>query len=269
MTSDILTISSDNLSRAWAQAFLHVMGHGVKEIIPLVVTVTDIAADSISERQEIREALDKQILALKSNHPKLQPCHTVANTIFPQSMWNPSDKDDAAKLFARFEKAWPRIKRCSQNRRGSYFRRLTAFRSDGDSEAVNQLVHVINTYRGDNHRRSALQAAVFDPALDHTNSRQQGFPCLHQVAFTPDGNGGLAVTGFYATQYLFDRAYGNYLGLCRLGRFMAKQLDLQLVRMTCIASVAKLGTPTKTEVHPLADQLNELLGNDRDERMPS
>lgn len=269
MMSDILTISSDNLSRAWALAFLRVMDHGVKEIMPLVVTVADIPANSISERQEIREALDKQILALKLKHPKLQPCHTVANTIFPHSMWNPSDKDDAIKLFARFEKAWPRIKRCSQNRRGSYFRRLTAFRPDGDSVAVNQLVHIIDTYRGDNHRRSAMQAAIFDPALDHTNSRQQGFPCLHQVAFTPDGNGGLAVTGFYATQYLFDRAYGNYLGLCRLGRFMAKQLDLHLVRMTCIAAVAKSGTPTKTEVQPLANQLKELLGKDCDEGNPS
>lgn len=267
MVSDIFTISSDNLSNAWAQAFLRVTGRGVKEITPLVVTVANINSDSIAERQEIREALDTQILELKSKHPKLQQCHTVANTIFPHSMWNPSDEDAAAKLFARFNKAWPRIKRCSQNRRGSYFRRLTAFRPAGEAEPVNQLEHIVNTYRGGNHRRSALQAAVFDPALDHTNSPLLGFPCLHQVAFTPDGDTGLAVTGFYATQYLFDRAYGNYLGLCRLGRFMAKQMDLQLLRMTCIASVAQLGTPSKSEVQPLADQLEELLDNG--ERMPS
>ena len=119
MTSDILTISSDNLSNAWAQAFLRVTGRGVKEITPLVVTVANINSDSIVERQEIREALDTQILELKSKHPKLQQCNTVANTIFPYSMWNPCDEDAAAKLFARFNKAWPRIKRCSQNRRGS------------------------------------------------------------------------------------------------------------------------------------------------------
>lgn len=188
------------------------------------------------------------------------------NAIFPHSMWNSNDKDDARTLFARFDRAWPRTKRCSQNRRGSYFRRLTAFRPVGPSKAVNQLEHIAKTYRRGNHRRSALQAAIFDPALDHTHSRRLGFPCLHQIAFTPVGDAALAMTGFYATQYLFDRAYGNYLGLCRLGRFMARQMGLQLSRLSCIASVAQLGTPTKSDVQVLADHLATLL--DRDERKP-
>ena len=106
-----------------------------------------------------------------------------------------------------------------------------------------------------------MQAAIIDPALDHTNSQQLGFPCLHQVAFTPDGDAGLAVTGFYATQYLFDRAYGNYLGLCRLGRFMAHEMGLKLARMTCIASVAQRGTPGKSELQPLVEELEKLLGD--------
>lgn len=259
MVSDVVTISSDDLSTAWAEAFQRVMARGVRDITPLVVAVSGLGHDTIPERHEIREALDRQILALKSKYPKLQSCHTVANTIFPQSMWNPDVEDDAAELFARYEKAWRGIKRCSQNRRGSYFRRLSAFRPDGESKPVNQLEHIASTYRAGNHRRSALQAAIFDPALDHTNSPQLGFPCLHQIAFTPVGDGGLVVTGFYATQYLFDRAYGNYLGLCRLGRFMAKQMGLQLVRMTCIASVAQRGTPNMGELRPLADQLDMLL----------
>ncbi len=265
--SSVVTISSDDLSTAWAQAFRHVMARGVRDITPLVVAVSDLGPDTIPERREIREALDRQILALKSKYPKLQPCHSVANTIFPQSMWNPAVEDDAAKLYARYEKAWPGIKRCSQNRRGSYFRRLIAFRPHGESQPVNQLEHIASTYRAGNHRRSALQAAIFDPALDHTNSPQLGFPCLHQIAFTPVGDAGLAVTGFYATQYLFDRAYGNYLGLCRLGAFMARQMDMHLIRMTCIASVAQLGTPTKSDVQPFADEIAAFLDNG--ERNPS
>jgi hypothetical protein len=47
------------------------------------------------------------------------------------------------------------------------------------------------------------------------------------------------VTGLYATQTLFERAYGNYIGLCDLGRFFAHQWGLQLIRVTCVASVAK------------------------------
>ena len=35
------------------------------------------------------------------------------------------------------------------------------------------------------------------------------------------------MTGFYATQYVVERAYGNYLGLCRLGEFMAHEMGLK------------------------------------------
>ena len=89
-----------------------------------------------------------------------------------------------------------------------------------------------------------------------------GFPCLHQVCFTPlGGNGreGLAVTGFYATQHVFEKAYGNYLGLCRLGHFVAHEMNLRLVRMTCIAASARLGDVDKSEVEPLADRVRAVL----------
>ena len=260
MTADALNISSDNVSAAWGRAILHLISPGVDEVSPLVLTV-HLRANSSFERETVRKAFDDAILNLRSRHRKLQPCNTVANTIFPHSMWNPNDPD-AAKVFDRFENAWPRIQRCALNRRGSYFRRMTAFRARNGDKPVNQLKHVIDTYRGGNHRRSALQAAIFDPALDHNDSPRQLFPCLHQVAFTPVANEGLAITGFYATQYVFDRGYGNYLGLCRLGAFMAKHMGLQLVRMTCVASVAKLGTPNKSELARLADELKMLFETD-------
>ncbi len=262
MTSEILPpITGNNLSVVWARAFQHVMARGVQEITPLVVTVNHESPDCITECKEIRAALDHNVTNLKAYHSELRRTHTVANTIFPNSMWNPNLENGAAKLFARFDKAWDRIKQCRQNRLGSYFRRMTAFRPKSDGVRVNQLEHIINTYRGGNHRRSALQAAIFDPALDHSNARRRHFPCLHQIAFTPDGGEGLAVTGFYATQYLFDRAYGNYLGLCRLGRFMAHEMGLKLTRMTCIASVAQRGTPSKSELQPLMGELERLLGD--------
>ena len=40
--------------------------------------------------------------------------------------------------------------------------------------------------------------------------------------------------------YLWARAYGNYLGLINLGRFMAKEMGLELRALTSIALVAKL-----------------------------
>lgn len=159
----------------------------------------------------------------------------------------------------------PTIKKADpRNRNGTYFERMIAFGSDpgeSDSGKINQLEHIISTYteRG-NHRRSALQASIFDPAKDHTHQRQRGFPCLHQVSFIPLENDKLAVTGFYATQYLFEKAYGNYLGLHNLGRFMAHELGLELAQLNCIASVVKRGDPTKGSLESLAAELRTILG---------
>jgi hypothetical protein len=67
------------------------------------------------------------------------------------------------------------------------------------------------------------------------------------------------VTGVYSTQYLFEKAYGNYLGLYDLGRFMAHELSLELAQLNCIASVAKRGDLKKGDLRPLAAELREIL----------
>jgi hypothetical protein len=85
-------------------------------------------------------------------------------------------------------------------------------------------------------RRSALQLAVFDAARDHSKAAQLGFPCLQHVTAAPTAEG-LCINGFYATQYVVERAYGNYLGLCRLGRFLAHEFEMPLARMTCFTGI--------------------------------
>ena len=186
------------------------------EIAPLSVVIRGFPDGEPMEVAPIRELLDDALGA----DEKALSCHEVANTIFPNSLWNP--RADRQQLYERYRRIMPRVLRDRRNRYGVYFQRLIAFGHDAAYEGgVNQLEHIIQTWHGGNHRRSALQAAIFDPRKDHTNQRMRGFPCLQQVAFAPQAPEGLAVTGFYATQYIFERAYGNYLGLCRLGRFMA------------------------------------------------
>jgi thymidylate synthase len=261
MPSEPFLPTSRNLSIAWAEVFVKLMDHGVNELAPVLLTVTDLDGTGVaSERPAIRERLDRALV-----EHGLQTCHTVANTIFPESLWVPGEADSARRLYERYGSIWPRVRHHHQNRRGVYFRRLTAYQPDGAAgEPVNQLQHIIDTYRQGNHRRSALQAAVFDPTRDHTNCRQQGFPCLQQVAFVPMEDEGLCVTGFYPTQYLFERAYGNYLGLSRLGRFMADQMELPFARMVCIACFARRSDSkvTKGSVEGFADDLRQILADE-------
>ncbi len=250
MKSGPRLIDESNVSHAWARAFLELARPAVASIEPLVVTVH--AHDgALAEDIAIRRILD---CALRQNGK--HTCDTVASTIFPQSLWNPSRPRSV--LYDRYRQALRRLRRHPENRLGMYFERMIMFSDDSDH--ANQLEHVIEAYQAGVRRRSAFQVALLDPRRDHTLQRQRGFPCLHQVAFTPY-DGGLSVTGFYATQYLFDRAYGNYLGLGNLGCFIAREIGLELRSVTCVAATGRLGTIRSTGARRLADQIREVIPN--------
>jgi len=249
-----MIIEESNLSIAWGKAFLEVFNVPYGEISPLVVVIKDLKNAEPPEIRSIRDVLDSKLKESK----KGLSCDEVANTIFPISMWNP-DKE-RQHLFDRYLNIFPRIKKHRRNKYGVYFQRLICFNPDLNSSirGNNQLEQIISTWKRGNHRRSALQASLFDPHRDLTDQRQRGFPCLQQVAFAKINQNDLQVTGFYATHDIFERAYGNYLGLCRLGRFMAHEMDLNLSRVICIASVARR-VVKKGEFEIFAGKIEELL----------
>jgi thymidylate synthase len=252
-----LSEQDSNLSQAWAKAFLITMERGGDTRHPSVVTINDLTDDVIPEDPAIRQLLDRELKRYGENS-----CATVSNTIFPLSIWNPNLAKDAESLFLRYEKAWRGIKKCPANKNGVYFRRLTAYQpKDRQDASVNQLQCVIDTYIGGNHRKSALQAAIFDPTRDHSNQPLRGFPCMQQVAFTPLPGNKLSITGIYATQLQFEKAYGNYLGLYWLGRFMAKHMNLTLTQVVCMAAVLHRSNNdvTKEKLTPFSNELRVLI----------
>lgn len=226
-----------NLSVAWAKALLTAISPR-RDLIPLIIRVGEFKNGEPREDTTIRELLDKTLK--KSGR---QSCHTVANTIFPQYFWN--RKKNRKILYQRYKNVLPRLKKIEpRNCRGLYFERLIKFDPDQDcnidDDKSNQLEHIIQTYLEKTHRRTVLQAAIFDPRRDHTTGPYLKFPCLQHVTFVPCGDNGMAVNGFYAMQYLFERAYGNYLGLCRLGNFVAHELGLELIQMNCMIGIGKV-----------------------------
>ena len=250
-------IVDSNISSAWARAFLKVVEAG--EISPLVVVVEGLDGSAPTEIPKIRSALDREMAEQLGG----LSCETVASTIFPTSLWNP--EMDRNELYERYRKIYGRVKKHSRNRYGVYFQRLIGFGWDASFDnGVNQLEHIIQTWQRGNRRRSALQAAIVDPRKDHTHQPLRGFPCLQQVAFARDGKDGLSITGFYATQYMFERAYGNYLGLFHLGRFMAREMGLNLTKIVCIATPA-VRHQSKTSLHGLYKQVKDALADTVDE----
>ena len=253
MSERALLIEDDNISRAWVRAIAALAAPGVDVLAPLVLTVSLPSDGALPLVPAVGEIVDAALLARG-----VPLSRTTANLIFP-SIWNP--ERPRRELFDRYRRILPRIRKERRNRDGVYFERLIAYGAAGTER--NQLEYIISTYLGGNHRRSALQATILDPARDQTNQRQRGFPCLQQVSFLPDPEHGLTVTGYYATQYIVDRGYGNYVGLCRLGQFVAHEIGQPCVRMSCIAAVARLGDRwgkawARRQLEPLSRALAEV-----------
>ena len=235
-------ILGSNLSYAWAKAFVKCYDVPGGVLSPAVVHFPAQSSDNNIENAEIRAILESQLADPSKFIPNQSVIETVAGTIFPESVWRQSE-GNRQTLYEKYGAMLPFIRRKQANRRGVYFQRMIAYHSDVGKEPINQLEHIITTWRSGNHRHSALQVGIFDPRTDHSNAPLQGFPCLQQVAFYANGSNGkngLSVVAFYATQTLEEKAYGNYLGLYRLGVFMAKEMGLQLKEVFCVASALKL-----------------------------
>lgn len=248
MTKPLL-VDQPNLSLAWAQAYLAIRQTPGHRIAPLSLTFSGFEKDDPIEHPCIRKTLDAVLES--SGKPSVQ---TVANTIFPQVLWRRA-KGDRQALYAAYRESLPDFVAMEpqQNKRGLYFARLTAFGLDHKTgeplpqfpkdslpEDGNQLEVIIKKCKK-GVLAIKLQASVFDPGRDHVDDPRLGFPCLQHVTFIPHfADKSLVMNAFYATQQLFVRGYGNYLGLARLGLFVAGQTGLTLDRLTCFVGVEKM-----------------------------
>jgi hypothetical protein len=235
-------IIDNNLSRAWSRLLLTVLDGAGTEVSPMVMSVTGFDENgAVPEDQPLRQALDQ--LLLRKGRLTVED---VAFTIFPQRLWKMS-RGDRTRLFALYRATFPRWQAMNRkaNGRGLYFERMVMYgRGPNDGNQLEWILSQYNSRAG--VRRSMLQATTFDPGRDHVASAQLGFPCLQQVSFEPTA-AGLVVNAFYATQQIFDKAYGNYLGLAQLGSFMAKEMKVPLVRLNVMVGVAKLERITKSD----------------------
>lgn len=257
-------IADSNLSLAWGRAFLHMMqpdsGHA-----PLTLSVDNFDPNGLPlEDPTLRSAVD---FALAAHN--CMSVRKTAFTIFPNDPWEFKRKP-AHSEFGPWFRRWvfpPMYRANRANREGTYFQRMVAFGAELGNKGeltepyVDQLAKILEFWNStDTPRRSALQAACFDPQRDHHLKARSGFPCLQQVSFSQGPDRSLAITGYYPSEYILDRGYGNYLGLCHLGRYMAYNMGLRLTRMNCIVSHPLLSGPArKTPLRSLATLVEERL----------
>lgn len=259
-------ICESNLSLAWGRLLLAVMHARNSSLNSALLSIQWPDGDLPPEDPNIRTALDN---SLKQNGKR--SCSETASTIFPYNAWlrkgRPSCRDFCAWYLSKYlPRHKARVKIVGGKISETYFERMIAFgasHQQGGTPAgrfVEQLNHICRIWHRDaangrRPRRSALQIACFDPAKDHTGSALSGFPCLQQVSFSYGDASVLAINAYYPTQYVFDRAYGNYLGLCQLGQFMAHELKQKLVRLNCFIGHPELGIVRKPSLRGLQQEV--------------
>jgi hypothetical protein len=249
-------VTKANVSEAWVGALDALVQPGATAITPLIVNVVGFSGGEVPETATTRELVNE---ALSANPKKFCSTETTAGLIFPATLWARYRKEGASRFFERYLKIAPRLRRAHpRNKKGVYFERLVSW------NGKRQLEHILSNWKRGNHRRSALQAVIFDPAVDHTAEPFMNFPCLDYIAFAYDEGKGLSLTALYATQYVFDRGYGNYLGLCRLGAFMAGEMGLTFRQLTCVVSCAEIGTPSKGDARALLEKIHAAEKNGLD-----
>jgi hypothetical protein len=250
-------IAGFGLAESWSKAFLELLHAPSHEVSPLFLRIA--AADGnhlLNEDPGLRAALD----ALLATNDKYKSVDTIANTIFPQTRWLIAGQN-RSEFFAKYNRDYPRIKRLDiQNRKGTYFGRMVEPIA-GVPEG--QLEHIIGIYsRLPSAVRMKLQLSIFDPIRDHERGARPSFPCMQQISFAPH-DATLDVNAFYASQQFLLKGYGNYLGLTRLGQFMASQMGLQLRSVNVFAGIAKIDVSRSSEFRKLiatAEDLAQVAG---------
>lgn len=235
-----LLIEANTISEAWLRAVEYLLAQPDHRAAHLLLSVTD-APDEVAG---VRRCVDK---LLPSSGPSTE-LERVADTIFPEDLYDPDEDDAFVKLMERWKLSREFEALTVPN--GNYFDWMVDYPSPRGG--FNQIEHVLTrlktSYGSGVINSNQCELGVSDPGNElriqtpGTHRRTRGFPCLSHISITLyEGRVNLAAT--YRSQDFVHKAYGNLLGLGRLIRFLAFESGYQPGEVLCIATGAILTPP--------------------------
>jgi len=224
-------IDANDIGEAWLQAYRSLMGAPGRSLVNLAVNIRD----PLVEDTGVRAALERDLAQLRAakTGTTWHSVHTVANTIFPISLYHPQ-LPDAASRFFDLSLAGSQARHGKNKGWGTYIGRLVAYQGP-DGKHINQLDRMLRLLRESRHWADLYEAPLTyagetltaDEAVGADmhiigpgDRRRRGGPCLAHLSLT-SARGKLHLTAQYRRHSYVARAYGNFVGLARLLNFLA------------------------------------------------
>jgi len=162
-----------------------------------------------------------------------------ANAVWPEFFARPGR--DTAAVLADIERfVLPTIKAACATHHDSYIQRLLAWRSRDGGEPIPQLQNILTRLRGEVRNRapksSAYELPIYSPGLD---AGYMSFPCLTHLSLKYDHKcGSIHLTALYRNHTYLSHAYGNFVGLGRLMKFLCRETQTRPGELISISTHA-------------------------------
>jgi thymidylate synthase len=220
-------IEAETFSVAWLHAVKQLYDTPGGKAVHLMLRIADPTQEDPTIHAAAQGLIDDWNDGRKPQDHKYDILST-RNTLFPAS-WaarHPEPEELVDYYRARYERL---RKHDSSNKYGTYFGRLVAYpRDDKHGDTADQLTELVRKLRkermGRGPKSSRYEVNIFSERYD-TNT--MSFPCLAHLSFHLH-EGHLHQQAVYRNEYLVGRAYGNYLGLAQLQRYIAEACKLDM-----------------------------------------
>lgn len=245
--------SQADCAGAWREAVRAVDSQRGREAYNVIIDVADPTAGSTRTHPGV--AVVDAFLS-----PRAKPIETVANTIFPASLYHRHGAPEFIDVFT--DKVLPKVRRGGRWS-GYYFERMVNY-PVAVNEPPNQLWNIVERMKDDNVKAlNKYELSLFDPVRDVDNSSYGG-QCLSFLSFKimPGSPRTLILTAQYRNHYYIEKLLGNLIGLGRLMSFVAREADLAVGALTIVSTHAEIDLPAKAkrgEIQALLAQFDEAV----------
>ena len=249
-------ISQPNCASAWLAASRAVYDLPRHEGHHVVVDIEHPASLS-DQSSAVVHAVDAYLIQHASNP---LPVRTVANTIFPQAIYERHGSPAFYDIYLK--RVFPRLKRSPRDW-GRYFERMIAY--PGAEGLNNLLADLVVDMKRNLARartfRNIYELPIYNPLKDRVGS-PMGRQCLSYMSFKLDDQNRLLLSAIYRNHFYTEKLLGNLIGLGWLLAFVGDEVGVTTGPLTVLSTHAQVDAAgaSQAELKALHAQCGVILG---------